>query len=160
VIAIGSGRRGAGLAGLALVLCLGAGACSRAKTAPGPEDTVKRFLAASQERDAAAVYALLGPATRARLKAAAALASEQAGVKKPLAPHELISAGFRPSVSGDWMPKTYRLLERQGDRARVEVVGKKAGQRDVVSLVRVDGRWKIEMTPPPLPGRAPAAPTP
>jgi hypothetical protein len=152
--------RGGSLAVVALAL--GLAACAKPKPASGPVDVVKRFLAASQERDASAVYALLGPATRARLQAAAALATEQAGRKPPFAPHEMLSAGFRPSVSGDWTPRTYRLLEQSADAARVEVVGKKPGQRDVVRLVRVDGHWRIELPVPSLPGRetAPAPPPP
>lgn len=155
-----SGTRGVGAVVLAVAVGLAAGACSKPRREPGPTDAVRLFLAASQDRDAPALYRLLDPGSQARLKAAAAQASAQSGRRKPIAPHELLSAGFRPSVGGDWAPTSFKLLEQSGDTARVEVLGKKPGQRDVVRLVRVQGHWRIALPLPPTPGPAPPSSAP
>ena len=44
------------------------------------------------------------------------------------------------------LPRTaeLRVVARAGDHAEVEVVGER-GEREALSLVRADGKWKIEL---------------
>lgn len=142
-----------GVGALGAVSLLVLAGCGKPKEDRSPTGVVKRFLAASFKAETAerhkALYELLGPRTRARLKASADRATAATGGKRTYAPYEMLSASFRPSAKGDWTPKKFKLLSSGETTARVEVRGEKKGERQVVSLVKVKGRWRIELDPAP-----------
>ena len=119
--------------GLAVVLLAG---CARSS----PLAAVKALEAAAKDGDRAEVMALLGPRTLAALTEDARVASEQAG-RRRLTPAELLAVGW--SAPSDELVEV-REVERQGDRAQVELVGKR-GARQRLEVVRVDGAWRVEL---------------
>ncbi len=157
------GRSGAlrakGLAGLWIgAVCL-LSACGAKKVDSSPVGTVKQFVGASlvanTQKRHQGLYKLLGPRSQARLKASADRATEAAGNKRKYAPHEMLSASFRPMAKGNWTPKSFKLVGKSADTARVAVHGEKKGQVQIVTLVKAKGRWRIELDPLPAPGSAP-----
>jgi hypothetical protein len=148
-------------------------ACGEQKVDHSPTGVVKQFVATSLLADTQkrhrGLYKLLGPRTQARLKASAAQAtattattaataataasagSETTGARRKYAPHEMLSASFRPGAKGNWTPKSFKLLGKTESTARVEVRGEKKGHKQVVNLVKVEGRWRIELDPAPAP---------
>jgi hypothetical protein len=94
----------------------------------------------ARQGDRGAVFRLLGPRTRARLVEDARRASEQAG-RRRVAPEELVGAGWTPPR---WEIRRARQVEREGDRAVVEVEGPE-GQRERIEVVRDAGWWRVEL---------------
>jgi hypothetical protein len=107
--------------------------------ARSPAGAVRALCEAANEADRDGVRALLGPASRARLAADAALAARAGGRARPDA--DLLAVG--------WFPTAYaftdvREVERRGDDAWVETRGSH-GEHDRVHCVRVDGAWRVEL---------------
>jgi len=105
-----------------------------------PLQAVERFNRAAEAGARSEVFALIGPATRARLETDAKRAAELSG-RRGVRPEELLAIG--------WSPRRFRTAElrvvaRAGDHAEVEVVGEH-GEREALSLVRAEGKWKIEL---------------
>ncbi len=105
-----------------------------------PGAAVRAFDRAAEAGARAEVFALLGPSTRARLESDARRAAELSG-RRGVRPEELLAIG--------WSPRRFhsvdvRVIVRAGDHAEVEVVGEH-GEREVLSLVRSEGAWKIEL---------------
>lgn len=105
-----------------------------------PEGAVRALAEASEAGDRDAVFALLGPATRARLAADAERAAHEAG-RHELAAVDLIGAGWS---APRWRAVDFDVLTRAGDRATVEVRGA-AHERETLSCVLVDGDWRVEL---------------
>lgn len=139
---------------------LGLAQCEDKAKDESPVGVTRRLAQAVAERDSEGAYALLGPETRARLKAAAARANALSGSKPRLAPQEMLSLAWRTEAEPDWKPKTFKLLGVEGNRARVEVSGGAKQERAVVRLVRVKGRWRVELDLPPSPTPSPPGPAP
>jgi len=116
---------------------VGAAACSGARS---PEGAVRALTEAAESGDRDAVYALLGPATRARLTADAEHAAQAAG-RRELGPTDLVAAGWSPAK---WHAVDFDVLTRTGDRATVEVRGA-AHERETVTCVAVGGQWRVEL---------------
>lgn len=135
-------------------------ACGSRPVDRSPVGVVKRLIVAAQDRDTRALYALLGPATQARLKASAGRATALAGGSPKRQPHEMLSPAWRSGALADWTPKTFKLLKKTAQTAVVEIRGEKKGQRAELTLVKTAGRWRVEFGQPPLPGRSPPAPGP
>lgn len=129
--------------------------CGKESVDPSPVGVTKRFVAAVSLRDTKAIWSLLGPKTRAHLEAAGLRATALVGGSPKVAPRDLLSPAWRAEAEPDWRPRTYRLMGVEGDRARVEVSGSQKHQREVVTLVREEGKWKVELD---LSGRAEPAP--
>ncbi len=108
-------------------------------TEPGPEVAVRDMVRAAKTGDREAVFELLGPATRARLEIEAKRATDLVGASVRYTAKDLISIG---SSEGTGLTDL-TAIEENGDRAVVEVVSP-AG-RNRVDLVRIDGRWRIEL---------------
>jgi hypothetical protein len=121
---------------LALVLLVVAG-CGGARS---PEGAVRALAEAAESGDRDAVWALFGPATRARLRADAERAAQAAG-RRELGPADLVAAGWSPPR---WRATELDVIARSGDRATVEVRGP-AHERETVTCVRVDGQWRVEL---------------
>lgn len=138
-------------------------ACGAKSVDSSPTGVVKQFLGSSLKANTdkrhKALFDLLGPRSQARLKTSAEQATAATGGKRKYAPHEMLSASFRPNAKGDWTPKKFKLLGTSGNTARVEVRGEKKGQVQVVNLVKARGKWRIELdhvtptTPAPATGK-------
>jgi hypothetical protein len=108
-------------------------------TEPGPEVAVRDMVRAAKTGDREAVFELLGPATRARLDAEAKRATDLVGASVRYTAKDLVSIG---SSEGTTLTDL-TVIEQHDDNAVVEVVS--AAGRSRVDLVRVDGRWRIEL---------------
>lgn len=130
---------GAALRVSALLLVLIGPGCRRSAD-PGPGQVVERMLAAAKAGDRAAVAALLGPRTHARLQQAMKSAERVSG-RVVLAPHDFLSVGRAPPA---WEPAGARVI-RQDERSATVEVSSAAGDRHPVELVRTEDGWRIEL---------------
>lgn len=122
---------------LAVVLLF---ACACGAGTRSPVGAVRALAEAAQDGDRDAAWRLIGPDTRARLEADAKRAAQLSG-RRQVPPAEMLAVG--------WFPARFHLddareVERDGDRAVVEVRGK-SGERERVTCVRAQGAWKIEL---------------
>jgi len=109
-------------------------------TEPGPEAAVRGMIAAANQGDPHAVYAMLSPETQARLEERAQNATRLAGSNVRFTAIDLIAIGAADDVSA---PTEIHVVAEKGDHATVEVVSSAGRAR--LELVRVDGRWKIDL---------------
>jgi len=130
-----------GSALLAMALAIAVAGRSCRVEPPGPEVTVHDLLRAANAGDRDTVYELLAPATQARLEAEAHRATDLVGATTRYSAKDLISIGASEGVAA---PTDITVLEERGDHATVQVVGP-AG-RSLLQLVRVEGRWRVELT--------------
>lgn len=119
----------------AVVVCAAAG-CTRTS----PAAAVQALASAARDGDRAEVESLLGPRTRQRLADEAHVASDQAG-RRRLSASDLLAVG--------WVAPTEEFeevveVERSGDRAVVELRGKRGG-RERVEVVKSGGAWLVEL---------------
>ncbi len=126
------------LAAMALAAAVAGRSCR--VTQPGPEVAVREMLQAAKTGDRDAVFALLSPATRSRLEAEAKRATDLVGAATRYAPKDLVSIGSSDSVAP---PTDITVVEERGDRAVVEVVSPAGRSR--MELVKVEGRWRIDL---------------
>jgi hypothetical protein len=137
-------RRGAlaavasALAAMALAAAVAGRSCQ--VTQPGPEAAVRDMLHAAKTGDRDLVFALLAPRTRERLDAEARRATDLVGASQRYVARDLISIGGSDSAAD---PTDITVIEELGDRAVVEVVS--ALGRSRVDLVKVEGRWRIDL---------------
>lgn len=105
-----------------------------------PEAAARAFDEAARAGDRDAVFELLGPATQEALEQRAARASELD--EHRYEPLDMVALG-----TGDDERASFELERRDGDSAIVNVVrgGKVRGQ---LSMVRIDGSWRVELIPP------------
>jgi hypothetical protein len=120
-----------------VALALLSAACGGARS---PDGAVRTLAEAAEAGDRDAVYALLGPATRARLAADAERAAQAAG-RRELGPADLVAAGWSPP---QWHAVDFDVLTRSGDRATVEIRGP-GHERETVTCVLVGGQWRVEL---------------
>lgn len=126
------------LAAMALAAAVAGGSC-RVTTA-GPEMTVRDLLQAARTGDRDLVFELLAPATRARLEAEAKRATDLVGAATRYTAKDLISIGASDASS---TPTHITVIEQRGEHAVVEVVS--ASGRARVQLLKIDGRWRVEL---------------
>lgn len=126
------------LAAMALAAAVAGRSCR--VTQPGPEAAVRDMLQAAKTGDRDLVYELLGDATRERLAAEARRATDLVGASRRYAAKDLISIGSSDGVAD---PSDITVLEERGDHAVVEVVS--AAGRARVSLIKAQGRWRIDL---------------
>jgi hypothetical protein len=106
-----------------------------------PQAAVREFAAAAAADDREALYRIFGPETRQRLDAAAKRATDLVGGSERYSPLAMISVGRSRDLP---LAKDFVVKERSESRALVEIVGP-MGDRAEVTVVRVDGRWHIEL---------------
>ncbi len=128
---------GSTLTAMALAAAVAGRSCR--VTQPGPETAIHDMLQAAKTGDQAAVFALLGPRTREKLDAEAKHATDLVGASTRYTAKDLISIG-----NSDIAPTDITVVEEYDDRAVVEVVSPSGRAR--TDLVKVDGRWRIELT--------------
>ncbi len=137
-------RRGAlaavasALAAMALAAAVAGRSCR--VTEPGPEAAVRDMIQAAKTGDRDMVFELLTPALRDRLDAEAKRATDLVGASQRYRAKDLISIGSSDGVAD---PSDITVLEEHGDRAVVEVVS--AAGRARIDLVKLDGRWHIDL---------------
>jgi hypothetical protein len=126
------------LAAMALAAAVAGRSCRVSQ--PGPEAAVRDMIQAAKTGDRDTVFALLAPATRDRLDAEAKRATDLVGAAQRYTAKDLISIG---SSDSEAEPSDITVLEEHGDRAVVELVSPAGRAR--LELVRLDGRWKIDL---------------
>lgn len=126
------------LAAMALAAAVAGRSCRVSQ--PGPEAAVRDLLQAAKTGDRDAVFELLAPSTRARLEAEARRATDLVGASVRYTAKELVSIGSSDTLA---TPTDITVVEERTDRAVVEVVSP-AG-RSKMELVKVDGRWLVEI---------------
>ncbi len=124
---------------LLLVLALAA-SCSSRDEASSPEAAVRALIATARAGDRAAVYANLGPRTRARIQAML-VSGHRSGGARLLKPQDLLAVGWLPPA---WEAAGTRLIGREGNEADVEVFSA-TGDRQAVHTVREGRAWKVEL---------------
>ena len=136
---VGAAAAVSALAALALAAAVAGRSCR--VTDPGPDEAVRDMIRAAKAGERQLVYDLLSPGTQVRLAERAREATEKAGASLRFAAMDLISIGSSENIAP---PTDITVLDERNDRAVVEVVS--AQGRSRVDLVRVDGRWLIEMS--------------
>ena len=137
-------RRGAfaagasALAALALAIAVVGRGCS--VDAPGPDAAVHEFLQAARVGDRKAVFDLLSPDTQRHLEENAQAATSKVGASVRYSALDLISIG---AFDDQAPPIELRIVTQYGDKAEFEIDGGAGKAR--LSLVRVDGRWRIDL---------------
>ena len=126
------------LAAMALAAAVAGRSCR--VTQPGPEVAVREMVRAAKTGDRDTVFALLAPQTRERLEAEAKRATDLVGAAVRYSAKDLVSIGSSDGVAP---PTDITVIEERGDRATVEVVSPAGRAR--VELVKVDGRWLIDL---------------
>ncbi len=126
------------LAAMALAAAVAGRSCR--VTQPGPEAAVVEMLQAAKTGDRDVVFSLLSPQTRERLEAEAKRATDLVGAAVRYSAKDLVSIGSSDGVAP---PTDITVIEERGDRAIVEVVSPAGRAR--IELVKVDGRWLIDL---------------
>ncbi|MES1157642.1 MAG: hypothetical protein ABUL67_00955 [Haliangium ochraceum] len=129
-------RRVARVAAVALLLA----ACGGRDEASTPDAAVRALIATARAGDRAAVYAHLGPRTRARIEALL-VSGHRAGGARLLKPQDLLAVGWLPPA---WEAAGTRLVARDGNDADVEVFSA-TGDRQIAHTVREGRGWKVEL---------------
>lgn len=131
------------IATVAIALALAAVASGRGCTPVDatPEGTARAFVSAARSGDRRAVWALLGPTTQARLSVAAEGATARVGGTRRYAPEDMLDVR---ASDGHFAPSGYHTASDTGGVAQVVLQGP-SGQSDTLELVRVDGRWRVEL---------------
>ena len=107
---------------------------------PGPEAAVRDMMQAAKTGDRDTVFDMLAPQTRARLEVEARRATDLVGASIRYTAKDLVSIGSSDNIAP---PTDITVLEEHDDRATVEVVS--AAGRSRMSLVKIEGRWKIDI---------------
>jgi hypothetical protein len=107
---------------------------------PGPDAAVRGMIAASNAGDKHSVFALLTPATQARLEEGAQQATLLVGANVRYTALDLIAIGSAEDVPA---PTEVNVIARSKDRATVEIVS--TSGRAQLELQKVDGRWRIDL---------------
>jgi hypothetical protein len=126
------------LAAMALAAAVAGRSC-RVST-PGPDVAVSAMFEAAKTGDRDVVYELLGPKTRDRLEVEAKHATDLVGAAVRYSAKDLINIGASDAST---TPTDITVIEERGDNALVEVVSPSGRSR--VDLVKIDGRWRIEL---------------
>jgi len=126
------------LAAMALAAAVAGRSCR--VTQPGPEVAVREMLQAAKTGDRDIVFELLSPQTRERLEREAKRATDLVGAAVRYSAKDLVSIGSSDGVAP---PTDITVIEERGERAIVEVVSPAGRSR--IELVRIDGRWLIDL---------------
>ena len=114
--------------------------CGGRDEASSPEAAVRALIATARAGDRAAVYARLGPRTRARIEALL-VSGHRSGGARLLGPQDLLAVGWLPPA---WEAAGTGLVGREGNEADVEVFSA-TGDRQTVRAVREGRGWKVEL---------------
>lgn len=126
------------LAAMALAIAVAGRSCRVSQ--PGPEVTVRDLLHAASTGDRDTVYELLAPNTQAHLEASAKRATDLVGATQRYSAKDLVSIG---APEGGTSQTEITVIDERGDRATVQIVS--ASGRALLQLIRIDGRWRVEL---------------
>jgi hypothetical protein len=98
------------------------------------------MLQAAKTGDRDTVYDMLTPQTKARLEVEARRATDLVGASTRYSAKDLVSIGSSENIAP---PTDITVIEERGDRAVVELVSPAGRSR--IELVKIDGRWKIDI---------------
>lgn len=101
---------------------------------------MREMLQAAKTGDRDTVFELLTPSTRKQLEVEAKRATDLVGASIRYTAKDLLSIG---SSTGVAPPTDITVLEERGDRAVVEIVSPAGRAR--MELVKIDGRWRIDL---------------
>jgi hypothetical protein len=107
---------------------------------PGPDAAVHDLITAARANDRKAVFELLSPETQRKLEERAQGATSLVGASVRYSAFDLISIG---SFDDQPSPTELRVVELYGDKATVEL--ESASGKARLSLIKVDGRWRIDL---------------
>lgn len=124
---------------LAVALALSQVSCSSEERTP--EGTARLLVRAIKEGDNEQAYDLLAPQTHKRLEQLADLATAQTGGRNKLKPQDLLIGNMSRLPVDPALQVKPRSVN--GDRAEVELIGKKHKVRHVLRMVRIKGRWRV-----------------
>lgn len=137
-------RRGALAAGASALAAIALAATMLGRgcgvTKPGPDAAVRAMIQAARAGDRKAVWRLLSPDTQRALEDRAQKATDLVGASTRYSALDLISVG----ASDDVPPPTDIKVVSEGDDHAVVELGGPTG-RAQLELVRVDGRWRIDL---------------
>lgn len=123
----------------AAALAVGVAGRSCAVSSPGPEAVVHDLLSAAKAQDKHAVFNLLSPSTQQRIEERARRATDLVGSSTRFKAIDLLSIGSSEAPP----PTDITTVEQLGDRATVEIVSPSGRSR--LSLIRLEGRWLVEL---------------
>lgn len=126
------------LAAMAIAAAVAGRSCRVSQ--PGPEAAVRDILQAAKTGDRDTVFDMLAPQTRARLEVEARRATDLVGASTRYSAKDLVSIGSSENIAP---PTDITVIEERGDRAVVELVSPAGRSR--IELVKIDGRWKIDI---------------
>lgn len=126
------------LAAIALAATMLGRGC--AVTRPGPDAAVRAMIQAARAGDRKAVWRLLSPDTQHALEAKARQATDLVGASTRYGALDLISVGASDDVPP---PTDIHVKSNDGSHAVVEIGGPTG--RAEIELVRVDGRWRVDL---------------
>ena len=126
------------LAAMALAAAVAGRSCRVSQ--PGPEVAVREMLQAAKTGDRDTVFEMLSPSTRKQLEVEAKRATDLVGASTRYTAKDLLSIGSSQGVAP---PTDITVLEERGDRAVVEIVSPAGRAR--MELVKIDGRWRIDL---------------
>ena len=101
---------------------------------------MRDMLQAAKTGDRDTVFEMLTPQTIARLEVEARRATDLVGASVRYSAKDLVSIGSSENIAP---PTDITVIEERGDRAVVEVVSPAGRSR--IELVKIDGRWKIDI---------------
>lgn len=137
-------RRGALAAGASALAAIALAATMLGRgcgvTKPGPDAAVRAMIQAARAGDRKAVWRLLSPDTQRALEDRAQKATDLVGASTRYSALDLISVGASDDVPP---PTDIKVVSEGGDHAVVELGGPTG--RAQLELVRVDGRWRIDL---------------
>jgi len=105
---------------------------------------VRAFAAAARAEDKPGVWELLGPATRRAVTDAALAATDKVGGEGRVAPFDVLDVA---APAGTYAPAEIVARDVDDTTAIVDVLGPE-GRRDAIKVVRVQGRWRVELAVP------------
>ncbi len=133
---------------IAVVLLLSAAGCTAGDRSP--VGAVREFLKQSSMLNSdQAVFDLLGPKTRARLEQVAGKTTTLMGGRRRVTAAKMFLLGL---ADPPYKVGKITLQRKQGDRAWVKLEDKKKKYTEIWQLVKVDGRWRIELPDKPVGG--------
>jgi hypothetical protein len=127
------------LAAVALAAAVAGRGCSAEDETP--TGVVRAFAQAARAGDREAIFELLGPQTRQRLTEAARRATHLVGGSRRFEPLDLISVGRMGERS---VPQRFEMRQQGARAATVEAVDV-SGNRSSITVVRVEGGWRVEL---------------
>lgn len=126
------------MAAMALAAAVAGRNCNAGESSP--ESAVRAMMTAAKADDRHAVFDLLTPETQDRLTERARQATDLVGAGTRYTAYDLISIGGAGDLPA---PTDITTIDEHGSYATVEIVSPAGRSR--LGLVRIDGRWRVDL---------------